>query len=168
MINRTERRIRTLKRLLKGMSVAMLSTHTSGGEIRSRPLLVQEVDEQGWLWFLTDRSSRKVCELARSPETTVVFQSKHGNRFVAVHGTAFVVQDDVKVRRLWNPTFRAWFPKGRRDPEVTLIAVQPSKVDYWMVPRTRLARAVGAARALATGKRYEARSGTLEVARSVA
>ena len=101
-------------------------------------MLVQDVDEQGWLWFLTDRSSRKACELSQNPHAAVLFQSPHGDRYVSVHGTAVVVKDDLKVRRIWNPTYRAWFPRGRRDPEIVLIAVRIARVDYWVVPRTRL------------------------------
>jgi len=119
-------------------------------------MLVQDVDPAGWMWFVTDRSSRKACELMRSPDASVVFQSSHGDRFVVVHGTAVVVRDNVKLKRMWNPTYRAWFPKGPRDPEIALIALQVATVDYWLVPRSRISRGIGAMKALMTGRRYEA------------
>jgi len=148
--------IRRLRALLKDLPVGMFVTRTSEGTTRSRPMLVQELDEQGWLWFMTDRSSTTACELSRNPEAAVVFQSSHGDRYISVHGTAIVVKDDLKLKRLWNPTYRAWFPQGRRDPELVLLSVKITRVDYWLVPRSRLSRVFGAASAIVTGRRYEA------------
>jgi general stress protein 26 len=156
--------IRQLKRLLKGMSIGMLTTQATTGETHTRPMLVNDVDESGWLWFLTDRTSRKACELVQNPHATVTFQSPRGDRYVSVYGTAVVVRDDMTVNRLWNPTHRAWFPKGKHDPALVLVAVRVSRAEYWLVPRSRISRVFGAAKALITGRRHEAgRHGTLEL-----
>jgi general stress protein 26 len=148
--------LRQLRRLLKGMPIGMLTTQTPGGTTHSRPMLVHDVDDSGWLWFLTDRHSRKAWELIHNPRATIAFQSRKGDRYVSVQGTAIIVQDDVKLQRLWRPTLRTWFPEGQRDPEIVLVAVRVSRVEYWVVPRRPLRRLVGAAKALVTGKRYEA------------
>ena len=66
-----------------------------------------------------------------------------------------VVRDDVKLKELWNPTLRSWFPLRRRDPEIVLIAVRVTRAEYWLVPRTRLSRVVGMVKAVLTGKRRE-------------
>jgi general stress protein 26 len=150
------RSIRQLRRLLKRMPVGMLTTHTPEGASHSRPMLVHEIDEAGWLWFITDRHSRKACELSQNPHATISFQSKKGDRYVSVQGTAVVVRDDVKLKELWNPTMRAWFPHGRRDPEIALVAVRVERAEYWIVPPTRLARVVAMAAAVVKGKRQEA------------
>ena len=146
------------------MSVGMLTTQTPEGESRSRPMLVHDVDDSGWLWFLTDRHSRKACDLVRNPHASIAFQSRRGDRYVSVQGTAVVVQDDLQLKRMWNSTYRAWFPKGKRDPEIVLVAVRLTRAEYWIVPRSRLSRLVGAARAATTGRRNESgRHGVLEL-----
>jgi general stress protein 26 len=95
----------------------------------------------------------------------VTFQSSRGDRYVSVYGTAVVVHDDMTVNRLWNPTYRAWFPKGKRDPALVLVAVRVSRAEYWLVSRSRISRVLGAAKAMVTGRRHEAgRHGTLELA----
>ncbi|HET9466921.1 MAG TPA: pyridoxamine 5'-phosphate oxidase family protein [Vicinamibacterales bacterium] len=158
------RSTRQLRRLLKGMPVGMLTTHTIDGASHSRPMLMHEVDDAGWLWFVTDRHSRKTCELSQNPHTTIAFQSKKGNRYVSVQGTAVVVRDDVKLKELWNPSMRAWFPRGRRDPEIALVAVRVERAEYWIVPPTRIARVLAATTALVTGKRHEnGRHGVLDL-----
>jgi general stress protein 26 len=155
---------RQLKKLLRGMTVGMLTTHTRTGETRSRPMLVQDLDEQGCLWFMTDRSSRVAGELSRNSEAVVIFQSPKGDRYLSVHGTAVVIQDAKKLKQIWNPTYRTWYPKGKKDREIVLVALRIETVDYWMVPRSRLTRVVGAAKAILTGKRYETAHGSLRVA----
>ena len=158
------RSIRQFRRLLHGMPVGMLTTQTPSGTSHSRPMFVHDIDENGWLWFLTDRHSRKACELSRNPTATIAFQSRKGDRYVSVQGTAVVVSDDVKLRELWNPSLRSWFPRGRRDREVVLVAFRVSRAEYWLVPRTRLARLIRGARAMMTGNRRAAgKYGILEL-----
>jgi general stress protein 26 len=150
------RNIRQLRRLLTGIPVGMLTTQSLTGESRSRPMIVHDVDDSGWLWFLTDRSSRKACELIQNPRASVVFQSPHGDRFVALQGTAIVVRDNVQLKRMWNPTYRSWFPKGKTDPAIVLVALRVTHAEYWLVPRTSIVRAAGAVKAMITGRRHEA------------
>ena len=152
------RSIRQLRQLLRSMPIGMLTTQTKNGETHTRPMLVHEIDEGGWLWFVTDHDSRKACELSQNPHATIAFQSSKGDRYVSVQGTAVVVRDNLQLKRLWNPTLRAWFPRGRRDPHIVLVAMRVSRAEYWLVPRTRLVRVYGMVKATLTGKRQE--SGT--------
>src|SRR5262245_34463547 len=80
------RDMRKLQWLLRGMPIGMLTTQALDGETRSRPMLVHDVDEDGWMWFLTDRHSRKACDLIHNPRATVVLQSARGDRYVSVQG----------------------------------------------------------------------------------
>ena len=150
------RSVRQLRQLLKSMPIGMLTTQTLSGETHTRPMLVHDIDEAGWLWFVTDRDSRKACELTQNPHASIAFQSSKGDRYVSVQGTAVVVRDDLKLKRLWNPTLRSWFPRGRRDPEIVLVAMRVARAEYWLVPRTRLVRVYGMLKAIVTGRRQEA------------
>ena len=158
------RSIRQLRKLLQDMPIGMLTTTTSSGVTHSRPMMVNEIDEGGWLWFLTDRNSRKAWELIHNPQATIAFQSKKGDRYVSVQGTAVVVKDDVKLKKMWQPYFRAWFPEGTNEPEIVLVALRVARAEYWLVPRRPLRRFVDSARALATGRRIESgRHGVLDL-----
>jgi len=61
MTDRISLQVKRLKGLLKGIPVGMLTTQTPEGEPRSRPMLVQDVESTGWLWFVTDRGSEPAC-----------------------------------------------------------------------------------------------------------
>jgi general stress protein 26 len=156
MTSYVPRSIRQLHRLLKGMSIGMLTTQTSDGAAHTRPMMVHEVDDEGWLWFLTDRHSRKAWELIQNPQVTIAFQSAKGDRYVSVQGTAVVVRDDVKLEKMWKPSYRAWFPRGKQEAEIVLVAVRVARAEYWFVPQRRLARVALAAKAVLMGKRQEA------------
>ena len=146
-----------------GMSIGMLATQTLDGETHSRPMLVHDVDESGWLWFLTDRHRARPASWARTRTRRSHFNPERRSlRFV--QGTAIVVRDDVRLQELWNPTLRSWFPRGRRDPEIVLVAVRVMRAEYWLVPRTRMVRVIGMAKAMLTGRRQEAgRHGVLDL-----
>jgi general stress protein 26 len=159
------RDVRRLRWLLRGVPIGMLTTQGLDGETRSRPMLVHEIDEDGWMWFLTDRHSRKACELINNPHATVVLQSAKGDRYVSVQGRAVVVRDGVRLRRLWNASYRSWFPRGKRDAEIALVAVRLARAEYWLVPRGRIARLYRAVKATMTRVRQESgRYGVIELA----
>ena len=64
---------------------------------------------------------------------------------------------------MWNPTYRAWFPKGPDDPDSAILTVTIDRVEYWDVPSSRLVRLWGVVRAVATGEVAEAgEHGTIE------
>jgi general stress protein 26 len=158
------RTIRQLRRLLENMPIGMLTTQTLSGEPHTRPMLVHDIDDEGWLWFVTDRDSRKACELSENPHASIAFQSAKGDRYVSVQGTAVVVRDNLKMKRLWNPSLGAWFPRGTQDAQIVLVAMRVARAEYWLVPRTRLVHLRAMVKAMLTRKRQEAGThGVLDV-----
>ncbi|RYZ23644.1 MAG: MFS transporter [Chitinophagaceae bacterium] len=60
-----------------------------------------------------------------------------------------------KMKELWQPALKAWFPEGKEDPELTIIKVTPTKGEYWDTSSNVMIHLFGLAKALATGKSYE-------------
>jgi general stress protein 26 len=115
--------------LLTDFSAAMLVTRTTAGELRSRPMAVAAVEDDGVLWFMTQRHSGKLEEIAADSHVNVAMQS--GTKFISVSGDAAAVEDRRKVDELWNPMWKHWFPKGKDDPDLVLIRVTPDAGEYW-------------------------------------
>jgi general stress protein 26 len=138
-------------RLIDGISVVMMTTHNAEGALRSRPLLLERVDDDGTLVFLTHRSSQKVHELDRDDRVNIAFVGTAGDRYVSATGRARISGDQTDIAALWNPTYRAWFPKGPHDPDLAILRVAVSCVEYWDVPSSRLVRLWDMARAMASG-----------------
>jgi general stress protein 26 len=145
-----------LARLIDGITVVMLTTVAADGVLRSRPLLLEQLQPDGTLTFLTHLSSQKAAELAGDARVNVAFVGSGGDRYVSVSGTGAIVHDPSRMHALWNPTYRAWFPKGPDDPDSAILTVTIDRVEYWDVPSSRLVRLWGVVRAVATGEVAEA------------
>jgi general stress protein 26 len=152
-----------LARLIDGITVVMMTTVAADGTLRSRPLLLEQLQPDGSLTFLTHLSSQKVAELSGDARVNVAFVSAEGDRYVSVSGRGATVHDPVRMHAMWNPTYRAWFPKGPDDPDSAILTVTIDRVEYWDVPSSRLVRLWGVVRAVATGEVAEAgEHGTIE------
>ena len=115
--------------LLREFGIAMLVTRTNEGQLRARPMARAEVEPDDTLWFLTDRHSAKVDELARDEHVGVTMQSR--TRFVSVSGRATPVDDRARVARLWKLEWKVWFPGGPDDPNLVLLRVHGEQAEYW-------------------------------------
>lgn len=115
--------------LIKDFSAAMLVTRTSAGELRSRPMAVAAVDDDGVFWFMTQRDSGKLEEMAADSHVNVAMQS--GLKFISVSGQVSIVEDRRKVAGMWQESWKVWFPKGKDDPDLVLLKVEPSTGEYW-------------------------------------
>src|SRR3954463_4783899 len=118
-----------LRELLADFGSAMLVTRTAAGELRSRPMAVADLEEGGTLWFVTERHSGKLEEIARDSHVNVAMQSRM--KFVSISGTAVAVEDPRKVAAVWNEAWKVWFPGGKDDPSLTLLKVHADQGEYW-------------------------------------
>jgi general stress protein 26 len=140
-----------LSELMAGFSTAMLVTRTDDGGMRARPLSIADKRDDGALYFSTAVESPKVHELQADAHVNVVMQD--GRRFVSLSGIARVVQDRALVEALWTESWKIWFPKGKDDPSLCLLVVEPLEAAYWDASGTQGVRyAFEMAKAYVTGK----------------
>jgi general stress protein 26 len=118
-----------LTELIEHFHTAMLVTRGAQGELRSRPLAIAEVREDGLLTFATSIESGKVHEIEADPQINVSLQD--AKRFVSLTGRAAIVQDRGEIDRLWSEAWKVWFPKGKTDPAICLIQVDATSAEYW-------------------------------------
>jgi general stress protein 26 len=150
------RALAELARLIDGIAVAMVTTHGDDDRLESRPMLLERLEPDGSLTFLTHLSSDKVQQIARDPRVNAAFVSDRGDRYVSVSGAVTVTHDPARMKTLWKPTYRAWFPDGADDPDSAIFSVRIEVIDFWDVPTSRLVRVWCAVKALATGQVVEA------------
>lgn len=137
--------------LIRGIRVAMLTTVDGDGELHSRPMATQDVDFGGTLWFFTAADSAKAEELDRDARVCVSYADEGTSRYVSLSGSARVVRDPEKMRDLWKPILKAWFPRGLEDPELALLEVTVTGGEYWDAPASRLVRLAGMVKGALTG-----------------
>lgn len=118
-----------LQDLLHDFDTAMLVTRSASGELRSRPMVLADVEADGILWFITQRDSGKMDEIAREPHVNAAMQSNR--KFVSISGIASSVEDRKKIAELWNEAWKVWFPGGKDDPTIVLLRVRGDSGEYW-------------------------------------
>lgn len=103
----------------------------TGGSGGTRPMSVQDVDEEGNLWFLSANDSRKNREIGERPDVRLFFQGSEHAGFLVLTGQATISSDRQKIHELWEPIVKTWFTEGEDDPRITVIRVQPTGGYYW-------------------------------------
>ena len=68
----------------------------------------------------------------------------------SVAGRATIHNDRAKIDRLWSKTAEAYFPEGRDDPNIRLLAVDGSTAEHRDAPSTRLVQVAVAAKGIVT------------------
>lgn len=138
--------------LIKDINICMMVTQGVDGRLCSRPMAVQKPDKDGTLWFLTSLSSPKIGEIAVNPGVLLSYAEPGKNNYVSIWGDATVVNDRAKIHELWSEMFVTWWPKGKDDPDICLIKVDPESAEYWDSPSSAFVVAFGYAKAKMTGK----------------
>jgi general stress protein 26 len=142
--------------MIKDIDFCMLTTVDENDELHSRPMSLNgDVDEEGNLWFFTSSSSHKASEIERTPNVNVSFVDTSDQRYVSISGTAQLVHDRNKIKELWKPVLKAWFPDGPDQPDVVLLKVKMTKAEYWDGPSSTISQAVSFVSAILTGKQVE-------------
>ncbi|MBA2395406.1 MAG: pyridoxamine 5'-phosphate oxidase family protein [Ktedonobacteraceae bacterium] len=136
---------------IKGIRIAMLTTAEEDGTLRSRPMATQEMEFDGDLWFFTYADSAKVDDVQQHRQVNLSYSKPDDNLFVSVVGTGQLVRDKEKIKELWNPFVKAWFPNGQDDPNVALLKVRVTSAEYWDAPGGKVGALYTAVKNLATG-----------------
>ena len=119
-----------LRKLLKDARVAMLTTVSRDGRLRSRPMLTSEAGPDG-VWFITRASSLVADEIRDNQRVNVSYADRKGERYVSVAGTARLVNDAARLRDLWTGKHKGWFPLGKKDPDLTLLQIVVDQAEHW-------------------------------------
>jgi general stress protein 26 len=142
-----------LREMIKEIDFCMLVTVDENNDLHSRPMsLNSEVDQEGNLWFFTSASSHKVTEVNRTPKCNVSFANPDDHRYVSITGTADLVTDKAKIKQLWKPELKIWFPKGTDDPDLALLRIAIEKAEYWDSPSSTVASVVSFVSAFIKGE----------------
>ncbi|WP_428330707.1 pyridoxamine 5'-phosphate oxidase family protein [Mucilaginibacter sp.] len=123
--------ISKLKELAESKSCFFCSNIKTGAPFSTRPMSVQEVDEDGNLWFLSANDSHKNDELVHDPFVHLLFQGSQYSDFLNIYGIASVSEDKKKIDELWEPVLKTWFTEGEDDPRISAIKVEPIDGYYW-------------------------------------
>lgn len=138
--------------LIEEIGKGMLTTWT-GSRMRARPMAAYSDQEEGVVWFLTDRRGHKDEEIGTHPNVCVAFAKPNSDDYVSVSGRATIVKDTAKLEHLWNEYAKTLWPDGPDDPNVVLIRLDPTDGEYWEGRSNLISTAFALAKARITGER---------------
>lgn len=118
--------------IINDSHIGMFTTLNEDGALVSRPLAVQDVQDDGDMWFFTSANSSQAAHIRANPAVNVSFGRR--TEWVSIAGTAEVVTDRQKIHDMWNQVVEAWFPDGPETPEVVLLHVNSDSAEYWTSP----------------------------------
>jgi general stress protein 26 len=147
--------------LIKATRIAMLTSIDADGRLVSKPMATQDVDFDGDVWFVAERSSHKVDNIGRNPQVNVAFSSN--DSWVSLSGQASVVDDPAKLREYWDTFTDAWMEGGPENPNNVLIKVDATSAEYWDTPGSKVTQVANLVKAKVTGKRFEGDNETVDL-----
>ena len=151
-----EDKLKKLREIVKAVDICMLTTVDEQGDLHSRPMSNnRQVEFDGDLWFFTYGSSHKVGEIGRIPKVNASFVDTDAQQYASVTGRAEIVRDRAKIKELWQPQLRGWFPEGVETPDIALLKVTAERAEYWDGSQSIVAHAVSFVASLVTGKQAQ-------------
>ncbi|REH01012.1 pyridoxamine 5'-phosphate oxidase family protein [Flavobacterium aquicola] len=121
--------VQKIKDLAENIKTCMFCTY-NGDKLNSRPMTAQKVDEEGVLWFLSDKTSVKNHEILENSKVELFFSEPH-DQFLTLHGHATILYDREIIKELFTPIVKVWMPEGEDDPNLSVIKVVPDEGYYW-------------------------------------
>jgi general stress protein 26 len=146
-----------LAEVIRNIKYTMFTTVGEEGSLISRPMATQKIDEtkfDGKLWFFTDINSPKVFNIAKDQHVNLAYIASGDQKYVSVSGRARIVMDKEKMKELWTPFMKAWFPEGIDDPNISLLCVDVDTAELWDSPTSQVVQLAGMAKALGARKHY--------------
>lgn len=124
--------VEKIKALLDSNRTCFLTTEpASAFSNGTRPMSVQQVEENGDLWFLVANDSGTYADISANEAVKLYFQGSPHSDFLYLEAKASLSSDKAKIKELWEPAFKTWFTEGEDDPRIALIKVVPADGYYW-------------------------------------
>ena len=124
--------IKKVKELAEKADTCLFCTNIRTGQpFSARPMSTQEVDDEGNLWFLSDKESNKNMELKEDDHVQLLYSASNHAGFLNLFGKATILYDRQKINDLWKPLIKTWLQGGEDDPHISVIKVEPQEGYYW-------------------------------------
>ncbi|WP_019947190.1 pyridoxamine 5'-phosphate oxidase family protein [Hymenobacter aerophilus] len=148
--------VKKLLEKIKDINICMMTTTSDEDQsLRSRPMATQKPEADNSLLFLTDKDSAKVYEVKKDSHVGLSYGNPDDSVYASVSGRCNAYRDQAKIDELWSEDMKAWFPKGKDDPNIMILKVEIDKGEYWDSPSGLLSRAYAYVRSVATGEKSD-------------
>lgn len=121
-----------LKSLVDDIKICLFCTKLiREDEFNRWSMAVQQVCNQGYIWFLSKKDSDKNKDISSNEIVQLYFSSPGKSNYVIVSGEAEIIINHVESQELWTPLVKTWLKEGIIDANLSIIKVKPTTVYYW-------------------------------------
>jgi general stress protein 26 len=136
--------LQTFYDLVENIGVAMMTTRTADGHLRSRAMATQKRADGADLWFVTFEGATKLDDLTGDPHVNLAFSRHDTQEWISVSGLATISRDRAKIHELYAPDWKIWFADDgdsrhgtKDDPRMVLIGVEIHAAEFLEVNKPR-------------------------------
>jgi general stress protein 26 len=122
--------LQKMRSLLDMSKIVMMATNLQKTPFSICPMTLQEMDEQGDLWFFSNKESSHFKDITRDNKVQLIYMDEDTNTYISIFGNATHIEDLKKVDELWNPKLKKWFD-GKNDPNLALLNMNMENAYYW-------------------------------------
>ena len=112
------------------IEIAMLTTRRTDGHLQSRAMATQRRADGADLWFVALEGTQKLADIEADPHVNLAYYKDRTREWISVSGIAHMTRDRAKIRELYAPDWKVWFPDEgdarhgtADDPRMVLIGV---------------------------------------------
>jgi general stress protein 26 len=136
--------------IIEKVGICMLTTRTSEGELRARPVEARPAREEGCVYVVTDLQSAKEHEIERIPHLGLTFIDQASKAYLAISAHGAIHTDPAQIKRWWRSTDSVWW-KGPDDPNVCILQAELTSASLWDGPASKAVEIFEFIRAKMTG-----------------
>lgn len=119
-----------IKEMAEDIDFTMMATNLKQAPLHMIPMSTKKVDEQGNIWFLSNKNSTHNQNLMVDANLHLIYADKNDMQFLNIYGMATITTDRRIIDELYGKTDDTWFD-GKDDPNITAISVRPIEAYYW-------------------------------------
>ena len=146
--------IKKIKELTEKAKFCMFCTNLETLPIHTRPMGLQETDDEGNLWFISSDTSNKNFEIKDDKRVQLLFMNNSDSEYISIFGNASIYKDRHTIEEKWSAMANAWFD-GKDDPNVSIIRVEPKDTYYWDTKAGKLVSLISFVAAAVTGNKTD-------------
>ena len=119
--------ISAAREIMTATRYCALITTVRNGRSHARTMDTFAPEENMIVWLATNPLSRKAAEIRRNPKVTLYYFDRESAAYVAIYGTARLVNDKNEKAKRWKDDWKTFYPD--RDKSYLLIKVTPERLE---------------------------------------
>lgn len=125
-----EEGLRKIRTMIDEQKTVMMASQLDKTPFSVCPMILQQMDEKGDLWFFTSKSSGLFKDIEKDNRVQIIYSDERKQKYLSIFGNATHVIAEQKKDELWNCALLKWFT-GKEDPDLALLSVNLQNSYYW-------------------------------------